>query len=74
MPKEVYYPPIKGPFEDISINLPHDPDAYLKNQYGDYMTIPPEADREKHYSVGFSLDVAGDGIDIEREMDPRSYI
>lgn len=51
MPKEVYYPPIKGPFEDFSINLPHDPDTYLKNQYGDYWVIPPEADREKHYSV-----------------------
>lgn len=74
MPKEVYYPPVKGPFEDIMINLPHDPDAYLKNQYGDYMTIPPEADREKHYSVGFSLDVAGDGIDLDREMDPGAHI
>ncbi len=40
MPKEVYYPPIKGPFEDFSINLPHDPDTYLKNQYGDYWVIP----------------------------------
>ncbi len=58
MPKSVYYPPVKGPFEDMEINLPHDPDAYLKNQYGDYMTIPPEADREKHWSVGFCLDVA----------------
>ena len=60
MPKEVYYPPIKGPFEDFSINLPHDPDTYLKNQYGDYWVIPPEADREKHYSVGFCLDCAAE--------------
>ena len=55
MPKDVYVPPVKGPFEDMEINLPHDPDAYLKNQYGDYMTIPPEADREKHWSIGFDL-------------------
>jgi len=55
MPKEVYFPPVKGEFEDIMINLPHDTDAYLKNQYGDYMTIPPEADREKHWSIGFNL-------------------
>lgn len=55
MPKNVYYPPIKGEFEDFQINLPHDPDAYLKNQYGDYMTIPPEAGREKHWSIGFDL-------------------
>lgn len=60
MPKDVYYPPIRAPFEDMMINIPHDPDAYLKNQYGDYMTIPPEADREKHYSVGFSLDLKRD--------------
>ena len=52
--------PIKGPFEDFSINLPHDPDTYLKNQYGDYWVIPPEADREKHYSVGFCLDCAAE--------------
>ena len=55
MPKNVYYPPVKGQFEDMQINLPHNPDAYLKNQYGDYMTIPPEADREKHWSIGFDL-------------------
>ena len=60
MPKDVYFPPVKGEFEDIMINLPHDTDAYLKNQYGDYMTIPPEADREKHWSIGFSLDLEAD--------------
>ena len=60
MPKDVYYPPIKGQFEDFQINLPHNPDEYLKNQYGDYLVIPPEAAREKHYSVGFSLDLEGD--------------
>lgn len=58
MPKDVYYPPIKGQFEDFMINLPHNPDQYLKNQYGDYMVIPPEAGREKHWSVGFCLDLA----------------
>lgn len=55
MPKSVYYPPVKGPFEGMQVNLPHDVDAYLKNQYGDYMKIPPVEDREKHYSVGFDL-------------------
>ena len=55
MPKDVYYPPIKGPFVDFEINLPHNPDAYLENQYGDYMTIPPEAGREKHWAIGFDL-------------------
>lgn len=55
MPKSVYYPPVKGTFEDLTVNLPHDVDAYLTNQYGDYMTIPPVEEREKHYSVGFNL-------------------
>lgn len=55
MPKDVYYPPSKGPFVDMELNLPHNTDEYLKNQYGDYMTIPPEAGREKHWSIGFDL-------------------
>lgn len=55
MQKTVYYPPIKGKFEDFSINLPHNTHEYLKNQYGDYMTIPPENEREHHWSIGFSL-------------------
>lgn len=58
MPKEVYFPPQKAQFEDILINVPNNIDEYLKNQYGDYMTIPPEADREKHWSIGFSLDTS----------------
>ncbi len=60
MPREVYYPPVKGPFEDMEINLPRDTDAYLRNQYGDYMVIPPEADREKHLAMDFSLDLEAD--------------
>lgn len=61
MKKEVYYPPRKAQFEDFMINVPNDTDSYLKNQYGDYMKIPDEKDREKHYSVGFS-------VDLERDM------
>jgi lipopolysaccharide cholinephosphotransferase len=60
MPKSVYYPPRKAEFEDFLINVPNDTDSYLKNQYGDYMKIPDEKDREKHYSVGFSVDVEKD--------------
>lgn len=63
MPKSVYYPPVKGTFEGIAVNLPHDVDAYLKNQYGDYMTIPPVEDREKHYSVGFDLGTTKDRVE-----------
>lgn len=58
MPKDVYYPPVKANFEGMLVNIPHDVDTYLKNQYGDYMTIPPVEDREKHYSVGFDMGLA----------------
>lgn len=57
MPKKVYFPPIKGVFEGMEVNLPHDVDTYLKNQYGDYMKIPPIEERERHYFVDFCLDL-----------------
>lgn len=60
MPKSVYYPTRKMQFEDFMINVPNDTDSYLKNQYGDYMKIPDEKDRERHYSVGFSVDLEKD--------------
>ena len=42
------------------MNLPQDQDTFLTNQYLYYWVIPPEADREKHYSVGFCLDCAAE--------------
>ena len=60
MPKTVYYPPVEMLFEDMMIPVPHDTDAYLKNQYGDYMKIPPVEERESHWSVGFNLNVSGE--------------
>ena len=64
MPKEVFYPPFKGPFEDMEVELPHDIHAYLENAYGDYMWIPPVEQREKHWTAGFCLDK---GIDELRK-------
>lgn len=63
MPKSVYVPPVKGIFEGMEVNLPHDTDRYLKNQYGDYWKIPPAEDRERHYFVDFCLDT-----EKEKEM------
>lgn len=57
MPKDVFYPPIEGEFEDMTIKLPHDIHAYLVNAYGDYMWIPPVDQREKHWTVGFCMDL-----------------
>ena len=35
-------------FEDMVVNGPDDYDPYLKHIYGDYMTLPPESDRNRH--------------------------
>lgn len=60
MPKDVFYPPIKGQFEDMQINLPNNTHEYLVNAYGDYMWIPPVEEREKHWTVGFCMDLAAE--------------
>lgn len=46
---DTFFPVSKGEFEGLSVNLPGNPDAYLSNLYGDYMTIPPEDRRESHF-------------------------
>ena len=51
--KEITYKSILGkgchlPFETIEINCPENYDAYLRNIYGDYMTLPPESERTTH--------------------------
>lgn len=47
--REVLLPVVQGAFEGEKVFLPADADAYLRNLYGDYMMIPPEEKREKHY-------------------------
>ena len=33
------------PFQDMTVPIPKDYDAYLKHLYGDYMTLPKQAER-----------------------------
>ena len=47
--KDVFLPVSYGEFEDHVVPLPHDPDSYLKNLYGDYNQIPPVEKRQKHF-------------------------
>ena len=44
-----FKPASAGEFSGERVNLPADPDSYLRNLYGNYMEIPPEEKREKHY-------------------------
>ena len=51
--KEQYLPARKGVFENSEALLPNDYEAYLTNLYGDYMKLPPEDKRERHFVVDY---------------------
>ena len=53
--KDVFLPVSDGEFEGHKVPLVHDPDAYLKNLYGDYMQIPPLEKRQKHFVRALDL-------------------
>ncbi len=40
-------------FEGLTVMAPHNPDAYLRNQYGDYMQLPPEEQRQENMCSAF---------------------
>jgi lipopolysaccharide cholinephosphotransferase len=55
--KDVFFPVKKTLFEEIEVNIPNNVDIYLKSLYGEnYMQIPPENKRERHFYLKFSLD------------------
>lgn len=56
LPTTSYVPVSFGTFEGQEFPLPGDCDAHLSNQYGDYMSIPPVEERERHLIVDFSLE------------------
>lgn len=41
------------PFEDTKMPIPAGYDAYLKEAFGDYMTLPPEEKRKAHHECVF---------------------
>lgn len=49
-PAKTFLPASEGKFEGLTVKLPGDPDDYISNLYGpDYMTLPPEDKRERHF-------------------------
>lgn len=54
-PRSVFLPPRQATFCGVACNVPNDTDSYLKNLYHDYMQLPPEDKRERHFIVDFQL-------------------
>lgn len=49
LPRNIYFPFVEGEFCARDVYLPGNYDAYLKNLYNNYMEIPPENKRERHF-------------------------
>lgn len=47
--EDVFFPPKETTFEGVRAYIPQKVDVYLSALYGDYMTLPPEGKREKHF-------------------------
>ena len=52
---EVYLPTVSGIFEGLEVPLPGNWDEYLRNLYHDYLILPPENKRERHFIVEMVL-------------------
>ena len=55
--KSVYVPVKKAVFEGLEVNVPNDTHAYLTNLYKNYMQLPPENKRERHFVCELELPV-----------------
>jgi lipopolysaccharide cholinephosphotransferase len=52
-------------FEDAFFNGPEDYDTFLKHLYGDYMKLPPEDERNKHFADQLSIEMDAKPIDAQ---------
>lgn len=51
MPRAWYADGCPGEFEGMTVRLPDNPDAILRQLYGDYMTLPPEEKRKGTHRI-----------------------
>lgn len=54
-PREVYVPAAEAEFEGMKVHIPNQFDPYLRNLYKDYMQLPPENKRERHFCIKLQL-------------------
>ncbi len=54
-PSEVYVPAAEAEFEGMKVHIPNQFDPYLRNLYKDYMQLPPEDKRERHFCIKLQL-------------------
>lgn len=57
---------VEVPFEDFSIRVPQNYDAYLTNMFGDYMTPPPVEKQVTHHNLYF--------IDLNKRWDIKEVM
>lgn len=63
--KEVFGTPVWKPYCDMQVPIPEQWDFYLKRYYKDYMSFPPE--EERNFWLAFKLDI--DERDFEKVKD-----
>ena len=53
--KEVFLPSTQALFEGLLVRIPGNYDKYLTNLYRNYMQLPPEDKRERHFVLKFKI-------------------
>lgn len=58
---DVLFPTKDIKFDELTLRAPHDPDTFLRTEYGDYMQLPPEEERYTHAPLILDF---GDGVNV----------
>lgn len=59
---------MEQPFEDTTVTIPREWDAYLRLLYGDYMKLPPEEKRVSHPHYYVNLHKRVDFDEVQRDI------